>query len=56
MVITEAQTFTIFSLHLRTLLSMGQHALKLMNNCWNIKISYYLETSGGQSFNLYLNV
>ncbi len=23
--------------------------------CWNIKISFYLETSGGQIFDLYLN-
>jgi hypothetical protein len=25
-------------------------------HCLNTSISYYLETSGGQSFNLYLNV
>ncbi len=33
---------------------MEQHALKNVNNCF--KTSIYLETSGGQSSNLYLNV
>jgi hypothetical protein len=36
--------------------SMGQHTLKIENNCLNINIYSYLETSGGQSSNLYLNV
>ncbi len=40
----------------RELKLMEQHALKNVNNCWNTKISLYLETSGGQSSNLYLNV
>jgi len=31
-------------------------ALNIINNHWNIKISFYLETSGGQSFNLYSGV
>jgi len=35
---------------------MEQHALKNVNSCWNTKISFYLETSGGQNYNLYLNV
>jgi len=30
--------------------------LKNVNNCLNTNIYSYLETSGGQSFNLYLNV
>ncbi len=34
---------------------MEQHALKNVNNCLNTNIYSYLETSGGQSFNLYLN-
>ncbi len=35
---------------------MEQHALKNVNNYLNINIYSYLETSGGQSSNLYLNV
>jgi hypothetical protein len=35
---------------------MERHALKSVNNCLNANIYYYLETSGGQSSNLYLNV
>ncbi len=35
---------------------MEQHALKNVNICLNLNIYYYLETSGGQSTNLYLNV
>jgi len=34
---------------------MEECDLKILNKCWNIKISFYLETSGGQTFNLYLN-
>ncbi len=35
---------------------MEQHALKFVNNCLNTNIYSYLETSGGQSSNQYLNV
>ena len=35
---------------------MEQHALKIVNNCLNCNIYSYLETSGGQSSTLYLNV
>jgi len=35
---------------------MEQRALKIVNNCLNTNIYSYLETSGGQSYNLYLNV
>jgi hypothetical protein len=35
---------------------MEQHDLKNVNNCLNTNIYSYLETSGGQSSNLYLNV
>ncbi len=35
---------------------MEQRALKNVNNCLNANIYSYLETSGGQSSNLYLNV
>jgi hypothetical protein len=35
---------------------MEQRALKNVSNCWNTNIFSYLETSGGQSSNLYLNV
>jgi hypothetical protein len=36
--------------------AMEQHALKNVNKCLNTNIYSYLETSGGQSFNLNLNV
>jgi hypothetical protein len=35
---------------------MEQHALKNVNHCLNTNIYSYLESSGGQSSNLYLNV
>ncbi len=35
---------------------MEQHALKNVNNWLNTNIYSYLETSGGQSSNPYLNV
>ncbi len=35
---------------------MEQHALNNVNNCLNTNINSYLETSGSQSSNLYLNV
>ena len=35
---------------------MEQHALKSLNNCLNTNIYSSLETYGGQSPNLYLNV
>jgi hypothetical protein len=35
---------------------MGHRALKNVNNCLNTNIYSYLETFGGQSSNLYLNV
>jgi hypothetical protein len=34
---------------------MDQHTLKRVNYCLNTNIYSYLETSGGQSSNLYLN-
>jgi len=34
---------------------MVQHNLKNVNNCLNTNIYSYLETSAGQSSNLYLN-
>jgi hypothetical protein len=36
--------------------TMEQHALKNVNSCLNTNIYSYLETSGGQSYNPYLNV
>jgi hypothetical protein len=36
--------------------SMEQHVLKIVKSCLNTNIYSYLETSGGQSYNLYLNV
>jgi len=38
------------------ILSMEQHTLENVNNCLNTNIYSYLETSGGQSFILYLKV
>jgi hypothetical protein len=35
---------------------MEQHALKNVSNCLNTNIYSYLETSGCQNYNLYLNV
>jgi len=35
---------------------MEQRALRNVNNCLNTNIYSYLEMSGGQSSNLYLNV
>jgi hypothetical protein len=35
---------------------MEQHALKIVSNCLNTNIYSDLETSRGQSYNLYLNV
>ncbi len=34
---------------------MRQYDLKNLNNCLNTNIYSYLETSGGQSYNVYLN-
>ncbi len=34
----------------------GTVGFKNVNNCSNTNISLYLQTSGGQSYNLYLNV
>ncbi len=36
--------------------TMEQRALKIVNNCLNSNIYSYLDTSGGQSSNLRLNV
>jgi hypothetical protein len=36
--------------------TMEHHALKSVNNCLNTNIYSYLETSGGQSSNLFLIV
>ncbi len=35
---------------------MEQHNFKNVNNCLNTSLYYYLETSGGESIYLYLNV
>ncbi len=35
---------------------MGERVLKIVNSCLNTNIYSYLETSGGQSYNPYLNV
>jgi hypothetical protein len=38
------------------LIPLEQLTLKIANNCLNTNIYSYLETSDGQSLNLYLNV
>jgi hypothetical protein len=35
---------------------MEQHTFKNVNNCLYAKIYSYVETSGDQSYNLYLNI
>jgi hypothetical protein len=47
--------FFVFQIPANTT-TMEQHALKIVNNCLNTSIYSYLETSGGQSSNLYLDV
>jgi len=42
--------------YFRASVAMEEHTLKIVNNCWNTNIYSYLETSGGQTSNLYLNV
>jgi hypothetical protein len=42
--------------HLQNLVTTEQHAFKNVKNYLNSNIYSYLETSGGQSSNLYLNV
>ncbi len=49
-------TLNIFSLTLLYFITTEQHAFKNVNKCWNTNIYSYLETSGGQSSNPYLNV
>jgi hypothetical protein len=41
---------------IRLVVTMEQNALKNVNNCLNTNICPILETSGGQSSNLYLSV
>ncbi len=36
--------------------AVEQRALKIVNNNLNTNIYSYLETSGGQSYNIYLNL
>ncbi len=47
--------YFLLSYMIQILLIMEQHALKNVNNCLNVNICSYLETSRGQSSNLYLN-
>jgi hypothetical protein len=35
---------------------MEQYALQNVNSYWNTKITFYLETSCGQNYFVYLNV
>jgi hypothetical protein len=53
------QSDPILAVHLnmglKALIEMQQQTLKNVNNCLNTNIYSYLETSGGQSSNPYLN-
>ncbi len=52
-----ANKHTSLAITLKTFtIVMEQRTLKNVNNCLNTNIYSYLETSGGQSFILYLNV
>jgi hypothetical protein len=51
-----ALVFTNVYQNVFKLFSMEHHSLKIVNNCLNAKIYSYLETSGGQSSNPYVNV
>ncbi len=48
--------FSTFTDQNITKLVMEQHALKNVNNCSNANVYSYLETSGVESYDLYLNV
>ncbi len=47
-----ARNFEFISEHYK----LEQRTLKNVSNCLNTNIYSYLETSGGKSYNLYLNV
>jgi hypothetical protein len=49
------QKQSVYCIYLIRTNSMEQRALKNANNCVNTNIYTYLETSNGQSSNLYLN-
>jgi hypothetical protein len=59
---TEVGTFLFVSYDLygvtqpKVAKAMEQCALKIVSNCSNTNIYSYLDTSGGQSYNMYLNV
>ncbi len=61
-IITETLIAIVINILVATLiikqncLSIEQRALKNVNNCLNTNIYSYLEMSGGQSYNFYLNV
>ncbi len=52
--LTNVKNESYYPISLQTLL-MEQRTLKIVNNCLNSNIYSYLETSGSQSYNLYLN-
>ncbi len=54
--IKKFDKFSIFPFFFIKSINLKHLALKGVNNCLNTNIYSYLETSGGQSSNLYLNV
>ncbi len=49
-------TWYIIKLWVKHISIMEEHTLKNVNNCLNTNIYSYLETSVGQSSNIYINV
>ncbi len=54
--IFDQRKYSQYSITIRAGALMEQHIFKNVNNCLNTNIYSYLETSGGQSYNPYLNV
>jgi hypothetical protein len=54
--LNEDPTFGLDGAKPPTKLSMEERIFKIVNNCFNTNIYSYLETSGGPSYNPYLNI
>ncbi len=55
-VTTTLSKMMLSIMKIKQVTTMEQRALKNENSCRNTKITFYLETSGGQNSNLHLNV
>jgi hypothetical protein len=47
---------TLGAFKIKVFCAMEQRTIKNVNNCLNMNVYSYLETSGGKSYDLYLNV